>query len=68
MSKRGENIYRRKDGRWEARYKKGTAAGWNDLLWLLLRENISGSEGKKYSGIDRGRKWSKTAQKLWFGG
>lgn len=23
MSKRGENIYRRKDGRWEARYKKG---------------------------------------------
>lgn len=23
MSKRGENIYKRKDGRWEARYKKG---------------------------------------------
>lgn len=27
MSKRGENIYRRKDGRWEARYKKGRSGG-----------------------------------------
>lgn len=23
MSKKGENIYKRKDGRWEARYIKG---------------------------------------------
>ena len=23
MSKKGENIYKRKDGRWEARYEKG---------------------------------------------
>lgn len=23
MSKRGENIYKRKDGRWEGRYKNG---------------------------------------------
>jgi hypothetical protein len=23
MSRRGENIYKRKDGRWEGRYKKG---------------------------------------------
>ncbi|WP_258379257.1 hypothetical protein [Enterococcus plantarum] len=23
MSKRGENIYKRKDGRWEGRYRKG---------------------------------------------
>lgn len=23
MSKKGENIHKRKDGRWEARYKKG---------------------------------------------
>lgn len=23
MSKKGENIYKRKDGRWEARYTKG---------------------------------------------
>ncbi len=26
MPKRGENIHKRKDGRWEARYKKGIDA------------------------------------------
>lgn len=26
MSRKGENIYKRKDGRWEGRYKKGVAA------------------------------------------
>ena len=25
MSRKGENIYKRKDGRWEGRYKKGLA-------------------------------------------
>lgn len=25
MSRKGENIYKRKDGRWEARYLKGAA-------------------------------------------
>ena len=25
MSRKGENIYKRKDGRWEGRYKKGIA-------------------------------------------
>ena len=25
MSRKGENIYKRKDGRWEGRYKKGNA-------------------------------------------
>ena len=25
MSKKGENIYKRKDGRWEGRYQKGYA-------------------------------------------
>lgn len=27
MSRKGENIYKRKDGRWEGRYKKGIVAG-----------------------------------------
>lgn len=27
MSRKGENIYKRKDGRWEGRYKKGIIAG-----------------------------------------
>ena len=26
MSRKGENIYKRKDGRWEGRYKKGRSA------------------------------------------
>ena len=26
MSRKGENIYKRKDGRWEGRYKKGVAS------------------------------------------
>ena len=26
MSRKGENIYKRKDGRWEARYIKGYSA------------------------------------------
>lgn len=25
MSRKGENIYKRKDGRWEGRYKKSVA-------------------------------------------
>ena len=29
MSKRGENIYKRKDGRWEARYRKGRNSAGN---------------------------------------
>lgn len=31
MSRKGENIYKRKDGRWEGRYKKGTAADGRTL-------------------------------------
>lgn len=31
MPRRGENIHRRKDGRWEARYKKGTDANGKTL-------------------------------------
>ena len=27
MSRKGENIYKRKDGRWEGSYKKSTADG-----------------------------------------
>ena len=31
MSKKGENIYKRKDGRWEGRYKKGVAENGRTL-------------------------------------
>ena len=31
MSRKGENIYKRKDGRWEGRYKKGIAPNGRTL-------------------------------------
>ncbi len=31
MSRKGENIYKRKDGRWEGRYKKGTSENGRTL-------------------------------------
>ena len=43
MSRKGENIYKRKDGRWEGRYKKGIVAG---------RKTIYGScYGKSYNEV-----------------
>ena len=44
MSK-GENIFKRKDGRWEARYKRPRAVR-KDNIWLLLRENLPRGKGK----------------------
>ena len=32
MARRGENIYKRKDGRWEGRYVKGKRA--NGATWF----------------------------------
>ena len=31
MSRKGDNIYKRKDGRWEGRYKKGYTANGRTL-------------------------------------
>lgn len=40
MAKRGENIHKRKDGRWEGRYIKGrTAEGkpvWGVPVWVCV--------------------------------
>lgn len=35
MPKRGENIHKRKDGRWEARYKKGTGVNGKTIYGSL---------------------------------
>lgn len=43
MARKGENIYKRKDGRWEARYEKAEIQG-TDYLRLFVRKIISGSE------------------------
>jgi hypothetical protein len=46
MSRKGENIYKRKDGRWEARYVKGCTTGGKDRIWVLLRKNLPGGQSK----------------------
>ena len=38
---KGENIFKRKDGRWEARYIKG-----HDPDGKMLRQDLQGGEGK----------------------
>lgn len=51
MSRRGENIHKRKDGRWEARYEKRSNRKGDNYLWIFVRKELPGSEGKKTSGI-----------------
>lgn len=65
MSKKGENIYKRKDGRWEGRYKKGTGSNGKTVYGScygktyreakekleLLKKNLpAGCQSKKLSG------------------
>ncbi len=33
---KGENIFKRKDGRWEARYIKGYKLSGKNQVWVLL--------------------------------
>lgn len=41
MSKKGENIYKRKDGRWEARYIKGCSTEGKTVYgYCYVRENV----------------------------
>ena len=46
MSKRGENIYKRKDGRWEGRYIKERSAdgkaryGKDSIIGLFYKESV----------------------------
>lgn len=43
--KKGENIFKRKDGRWEARYSKGYEL--SGKIKFLLRQNLQGGITKK---------------------
>ena len=45
MARRGENIHKRKDGRWEGRYIKartpeGKSSGATSMAWSMLRSNV----------------------------
>ena len=39
MSRRGENIYKRKDGRWEGRYIKGYAPDKKQFMDMSMRNH-----------------------------
>lgn len=80
MPRRGENIYKRKDGRWEGRYIKGHVDGkiqygyvfartYKDVKnKLLTAQNACSSEVKKVpenSGYAQGDSFSEAAQE-WF--
>lgn len=46
MSKKGENIYKRKDGRWEARYIKGYSASGSALYGYCYDKTYAGAKEK----------------------
>lgn len=41
MAKRGDNIRKRKDGRWEGRYKKGRAADGSIIYGSVFCRNCA---------------------------
>ena len=43
MSKRGENIYKRKDGRWEGRYIKDRTAAGKAVYGYVYARSYNGS-------------------------
>lgn len=38
MPRKGENIYKRKDGRWEGRFIKGRSATGKALYWTNVNK------------------------------
>ena len=55
MPKRSENIYKRKDGRWEGRFKKSTGYGYvygktySEVKKMLVRKRLNLTEQEKQS-------------------
>ena len=49
MSRRGENIRKRKDGRWEARYKKGRKVDGSRRPSVFSMKNIRSNFKKRRS-------------------
>ncbi len=47
MPRRGENIYKRKDGRWEGRYLKGTGAGQKKQYGYVYGKSYKEAKAKQ---------------------
>lgn len=54
MSKKGENIYKRKDGRWEARYKKGVAENGRIIYGSIYGKTYREVKEKRESFVKSG--------------
>lgn len=50
MPRKGENIYKRKDGRWEAPLCKGMHNGGKNRIRVLLWEDLPRGESKGNRG------------------
>lgn len=59
MSKRGENIYKRKDGRWEGRYIKNRTVGGKAIYGYVYAHSYKETRTKLQDAI---RDWNSSAQ------
>ena len=48
MSRKGENIYKRKDGRWEGRYKKGRKANGSLKYGYIYEQKYTEVKNRLY--------------------
>ena len=53
MARKGENIYKRKDGRWEARYEKGRNSKGQIIYGSLYGKSYREVREKKINKIGR---------------
>ena len=52
MARKGENIYKRKDGRWEARYEKGRNSKGQIIYGSLYGKSYREVREKKINSTD----------------
>ena len=59
MPKRGENIYKRKDGRWEGRYIRGTRppAGLSMAMFMPAAIGSAAQNAKNAWTLVKKRRW-----------
>ena len=53
MSRRGENIHKRKDGRWEARYEKGRTENGTIIYGFLYGKSYREAKAKKLQALQK---------------
>ena len=67
MSRKGENIYKRKDGRWEARYLKKDALDGRPHYGYCYGKTYSEAKEKspkpRWDSLNAGPQWNKTEKK-----